>query len=122
MKRQEQDHLLNELLTGEAVSDFRQASLARVQSAIRSRKLRRRAAKIAALAMLPVLVAVGFVISHSSHTSVKPMERPAPTVVQNGLKPPSVRVISDEELFALFPGRQMALVGPPGHQKLIFLD
>ena len=122
MKHQEQDHLLNELLTGEAVSDFRQASLARVQSAIRSRKQRRRAAKIAALAMLPVLAAVGFVISHSSHTSVKPMERPAPTVVQNGSIPPSVRVISDEELFALFPGRQMALVGPPGHQKLIFLD
>jgi hypothetical protein len=33
-----------------------------------------------------------------------------------------VRVISDEELFALFPGRSLALVGPPGHQQLVFLD
>lgn len=122
MKHREQDHLLNELLTSEAVADFRQASLARAQAAIRRRTQRRRAAKMAALTMLPVLAAIAVVVSHSSHTPVKPVERLVPSVTQNGSKPPSVRVISDEELFALFPGRQMALVGPPGHQKLIFLD
>ena len=33
-----------------------------------------------------------------------------------------VRFISDEELLALFPGRSLALVGPPGHKELVFLE
>jgi hypothetical protein len=33
-----------------------------------------------------------------------------------------IKVISDEELFALFPRRSLALIGSPGHQKLVFLD
>jgi hypothetical protein len=33
-----------------------------------------------------------------------------------------VRKLTDEELFALFPDRQIALVGPPGDQRLLFLD
>jgi hypothetical protein len=35
---------------------------------------------------------------------------------------PGVKVLNDEELLALFPGRPVALIGPPGQQKLIFLD
>ena len=34
----------------------------------------------------------------------------------------TVHKLTDEELFALFPGRQMALVGPPEDQRLFFLD
>jgi hypothetical protein len=33
-----------------------------------------------------------------------------------------VKLINDEELFRLFPGRSLALIGKPGEQKLIFLD
>jgi hypothetical protein len=33
-----------------------------------------------------------------------------------------VKIISDDELFALFPGRSMALIGTPGQQQLVFLD
>jgi hypothetical protein len=36
--------------------------------------------------------------------------------------PAPIRTISDEELFALFPDRQLALIGPPGDQRLLFLD
>ncbi len=32
------------------------------------------------------------------------------------------KMISDAELFALFPGRPLALIGSPGDQKLVFLD
>ena len=35
---------------------------------------------------------------------------------------PAVKTITDDELFALFPGRSMALIGKPGHQELVFLD
>jgi hypothetical protein len=31
-------------------------------------------------------------------------------------------IITDEELFALFPNRALALIGSPGHQQLVFLD
>ena len=124
MNDQEQDHLLNELLAGEEVSNFRQASLARAKASIRSRNRRRRAVRIGALAMLPVLGATLLIISRqSSRIAVKPAEEPRPAVVvQARPEPASVPVISDEELFALFPGRQMALIGPPGHQELVFLD
>jgi hypothetical protein len=33
-----------------------------------------------------------------------------------------VKIITDEELFALFPNRAVALIGAPGHQQLIFLN
>jgi hypothetical protein len=33
-----------------------------------------------------------------------------------------VKIITDEELFSLFPNRSMVLVGQPGHQQLVFLD
>ncbi len=33
-----------------------------------------------------------------------------------------LEIITDEELFSLFPNRPLALVGKPGHQQLIFLD
>lgn len=33
-----------------------------------------------------------------------------------------IRFINDEELFALFPDRPMALIGEPGQQQLVFLD
>jgi hypothetical protein len=42
----------------------------------------------------------------------------APAEVQT----PMVQIINDDQLFALFPGRPMALVGTPGHQHLVFFD
>jgi hypothetical protein len=33
-----------------------------------------------------------------------------------------IKLITDEELFALFPGRSVALIGKPGHQQLVFLN
>jgi hypothetical protein len=35
---------------------------------------------------------------------------------------PQVKFITTEELLALFPDRPLALVGPPGRQRLIFFD
>jgi len=33
-----------------------------------------------------------------------------------------VKYITTQELFALFPGRPIALIGKPGRQQVIFLD
>jgi len=34
----------------------------------------------------------------------------------------TIRVLSDEDLFAMFPGRPMALVGAAEHPRVLFLD
>ena len=36
--------------------------------------------------------------------------------------PAKVSIITDEELFALFPGRAVALIGKPGRQQFVFLE
>jgi hypothetical protein len=33
-----------------------------------------------------------------------------------------VRLLTDEQLLAMFPGRPVALIGPAGDQRLVFLD
>jgi hypothetical protein len=33
-----------------------------------------------------------------------------------------VKLITDDELLALFPDRPVALIGKPGQQQLVFLD
>jgi hypothetical protein len=128
MKRHDQDKLLRETLSGEEVSDFRQASLAGGLAAVRRRRRYRRAAQFSALAVLTLLVALGIAHQRKQEklsrevASLKPNSAtlagsPAPSA-----ETAKVKIISDEELFALFPGRAMALVGKPGEQQLVFLD
>jgi hypothetical protein len=127
MKRHERDQLLNEILGNDEVSGFRQASLEQGLAALRKARSRRRAWRTGALVALPALLAVAVLIhqrptsSVSSVTSVTsvPVARPTATPRQ---ATSSVKFITDEELFALFPNRSLALIGPPGHQQLVFLD
>jgi hypothetical protein len=128
VKRHDQDNLLRETLTGEELSEFRKASLADGLAAVRRRRRYRRAAQVGALAVLTLLVSLGIVHQHRNKTSVRevasikqtsatPTPSPAPAAETT-----KVKIISDDELFALFPGRAMALVGKPGEQQLVFLD
>jgi hypothetical protein len=43
---------------------------------------------------------------------------PPPPVAESG----KVKYITQSELFALFPNRPIALIGPPGHQQFLLLD
>ena len=57
-------------------------------------------------------------------SSRTPVTIAPPVGPQAGVYPAAsqpVKIISDEELFALFPNRPLALVGKPGHQQLVFL-
>jgi hypothetical protein len=128
MKRDDQDKLLRETLTGEELSDFRKASLAGGLASVRRRRRYRRAAQATAVLVLTLLVSLGIVHEHRNRapvrevasikrTSATPAPSPAPST-----EAAKVKTISDEELFALFPGRAMALVGKPGEQQFVFLD
>lgn len=124
MKRREQDELLKELLSGEEVSAFRRASLEGGLAAVR-RQRRWRAAKMGAMILCSLLLLAAVLIHRQSGLKTRQMASAKPTLPASAPKQTDssgMKIISDEELFALFPGRAMALVGEPGEQRLVFLD
>ena len=120
----EQDQLLKELLTGEEISDFRRASLEQGIALIRLQRKRRQIAQRAAM------VCVGLVLSSLFINQIAKSSRSRPATSQAQQSAPPVPVaanleikwINDDELFALFADRSMALIGKPGEQQLVFLD
>jgi hypothetical protein len=125
MKKHEQDELLKELLGGEEVSDFRQASLQGGLVEIRRRRARKLAVRTAAMLLLPLIAVLAVLIHRRSEPPTKQIasvKLAAMAHAATKANTAGVKIISDEELFALFPGRSMALVGKPGEQTLVFLD
>jgi hypothetical protein len=92
---------------------------------MRQERQRRRILRTSSLLLLPLALAAAFVwmksAPESAHLVVSKTSHPS-IVVPQVQKKQSVESISDEELFALFPGRSLALLGTPGNQKLVVLD
>ena len=125
MKHSKRDQLLKEILTGDDLSDFRQASLERGLAVIRRQRQRRHVVHACVLASLPFLLVAGILIRRAIETPPGRMASANPAA--NALPAPragsrEVKFITDEELFALFPNRSLALIGKPGNQQLVFLD
>jgi hypothetical protein len=120
MKRSDQEQLLREILEEGEGTDFRAASLARGLDFLRRRQRRVGMARVCAAGVLAGLLVFGLVW----HPALRPGATRMAVVTASA--PPTetgkVKIITDEELFALFPNRAMALIGPPGQQELIFLD
>jgi hypothetical protein len=118
MKHDDHDPLFTEIFTGDELADFRRSSLENSLAALRRRQRHRRAARICALTSLPLLLLGGLQLVRQRESSVAktPISQP-PAVKTLGVK-----IITDKELFALFPDRAMALIGKPGNQQLVFLD
>jgi hypothetical protein len=120
MKRSEQDRLLREILEDGEAANFRAASLARGLDFLQQRKRRNHAAQAWAAAILPLLLITGLVLYLASRpAAAPPVVGPAPVARADTAR---VKIITDEELFALFPNRALALIGAPGRQQLVFLD
>ncbi|MEO5960781.1 MAG: hypothetical protein ABIR80_16850 [Opitutaceae bacterium] len=113
MKRADQDRLLTGILEDEKLAALRRSSLAGMLAASRARGRRRTAVRAAA--SVTVLCSLVFLASRRSEIILPTGPVIAPTVSR-------VKFIDDEQLLALFPGRSVALIGPPGNQKLLFLD
>ena len=69
MKHPEHDRLLNEIVTGEELADFREASLQQGLTAIRRQRRRQRSLRLGPLAGVPIVVALGIVFSRSPKTT-----------------------------------------------------
>ncbi len=123
MKPPEQSNLLKEILAGDELADFRQASLEQGLNSLRQR--RRRSVRIGSVFLMSLLFVLVFLSrrtpenSRQQIASIKPIATALPTPPAGGQ---DTKLITDEELFALFPNRPMALVGKPGGQQLVFLD
>jgi hypothetical protein len=120
MNHHDSEDLLNEILTTGDESDFRRQTLARGIAALRQRTRRRRLVRASALAAIPCLLAIGLSIirsrDHAANIAANQISSP------HVIPLPPVKIINDEQLFALFPDRAMALVGKRGNQQLVFLD
>jgi hypothetical protein len=125
MKHPEHDRLLNDIVTGEELADFREASLQHALAAIRRQRRRQRSLRLGALVAVPILVALGIVISRSPKRPLRDItvSNASPVAVSSVQgRPAAVKLINDDELLALFPDRPVALIGKPGQQQLVFLD
>lgn len=121
------DELLNEVFSESASDDFRAALLERtLVSACRQRRLRRAGRVCGTTVFCVALLAAVFWQTREAAT-----ER----LTKNGTQSPSapqtevptvpgtsIRLVSDDELLAMFPDRPVALVGPPENQRFVFLD
>jgi hypothetical protein len=124
MRINDRDYLLRRVLEGPELERFRQSSLEFGLAYVRIRQRRRRLGQTYALVSL--LLFTGFaVLNLAFWPSRQASDRvflKKEAIVSCPENNPNLKVITDEELFALFPGRSMALVGHPGHQQLVFLD
>jgi len=123
MSMQNDDPLLHDVLNeGVDHAALESASLDVMICTVRRTRQRKRLARAAAVLSLAALGVAGLV--HFVHSDRGAGRAQIPVISAETKRDPTPRVrkISDEELFALFPDRQMALVGPPGDQRLLFLD
>jgi hypothetical protein len=121
MNPRDQDRLWKGIFEDDA-DRVRRESLERGLREIRRRRQNRAivtsAAGCLALTLL-ILAARHRPRASAAPPEATPQRAPNPQHTPNAT---TVRILSDRQLFALFPGRPAALIGPPGSQQLIFLD
>jgi hypothetical protein len=100
--------------------DLREAALQAGLSALRRRRVRRNVARAVTLLLVPLLAAA--LIVHRTYQRVE-SEQPASIAHAEQTVPgTTIRVLTDEQLLDMFQGRPVALIGPPGDQRLLLLD
>jgi hypothetical protein len=117
MNTPDKNQLLHEVLCGEELNAFRDASLAGGLDALRRRQRRRRQFQVAAM-MAPLLVLLWHWHGRAALPAAPASAPAAPPLAETG----KVKYITKRELFALFPNRPIALIGEPGQQQFLLLD
>jgi hypothetical protein len=127
MKTQpERDELWGDLLSEAGSAGFREAALDRTLAAVRRHQRWQRRLRLAATATVPCVL-LGLIFWQGrdaalrrsvSRDSAMPVTARPPDVVPGT----HIRLISDEELFAMFPDRPAALIGPDEDRRFVLLD
>ena len=119
MKPQFSEKFIDDLLSDADLEAFRAASLQCGLTLVKRRRQRRLLTRLSINLVIPLLLALAI-------WNYRPMA-PAPAPATASVNPPiqavsKVRLIKDDDLFALFPNRPLAIIGSPGHRKVVFLD
>ena len=132
----EHDELWNDLANDAALREFRRNALNAALSAARRRGLMRRAAGAACVVgALALLFVVQLQSGRRDYTQSANQSEAPPTIPESAPdaamaphdeapvteRPPAPEILSDDDLLALFPDRALALIGPPGSQRLVDL-
>src|SRR3990172_5841501 len=105
MNSPDENPLLQEILADEKLSALRRESLTNGLETVRRARRRRRVAQAGMLAVLPAFLVLAFLLHKPNENNTRPPEAPpvqlASTAGAEPRKESSVKIITDEELFAL---------------------
>jgi hypothetical protein len=124
MTHPDDNSLLKEILADEKLAELRTNSLHQGLLAMRQARRRRYAARVAVTLILCGGLWLTFVRPMSeTHMALKSAPKTAskPSLHETP-RPSGVKLISDDQLLALFPDRSVALIGSPGQQQFVILD
>jgi hypothetical protein len=125
MKTPERDELLDEILSGDNASNLRETSLDRtLQAVCRQQRLHHTIRGVGAVAIVGLVASVVWGRHRlSQQPQIATGSQNAGQVEAAKTVPgTSIRVINDDELLAMFPGRPVALVGGPENRQFVLLD
>src|SRR5438270_13138890 len=115
MNQLDRDKLLHELLAPDGGTGLRERSLQQGLVALRRERRKRQVVRAAILFCLPLLIFAAVTLGRGPAQQPK-LRNSRPEVALSSTprsNASEVKIISDEELFALFPGRSLALIGKP---------
>lgn len=121
-KRIEHEELLTDVLGQD--EQCRATTLGDGLAAVRRVRARRRVGRLTASVAAPLAVIAVMLILQSHRPTPRltsQMGAPSAPAVKT-IEGTSIRILSDEELLDFFKGRPVALVGSPGHQRLLLFD
>jgi len=109
------EKLLEEIFDSAEADDLRRASLEAGLGAMQRKRRRRMAVRGVATICAAGLMAAGlhFLERNEAEQHV--------SSITNAARP-DLEIINADQLIAMFPNRPVALIGPEGKQKLVFLD
>src|SRR5262245_36198359 len=126
MKPNDQDSLLAEILSGAELENLRHTSMARSLAAMKTKRRKRMAGRIALGIIIPALFAFTFMRRSSESKSPivarHQIEQVPHQTAQAAPQAEAIKTIGDDELLALFTDRGVALIGKPGNQRLMVFD
>ena len=111
----------NETLLADVMGEeLRTATLQQGLAALRRRRRRRRAGRALLFTLAPLAGAAALLVA--SRRDAAPPSGNSAVAAHRTIEGTSIRVLTDEELLALFKDRPVALIGPSGDQRLVLFD
>ena len=119
------NELIRAVLDEIASPDFRADTLDKTLAYARRHRRFRKTVGLTACALVPLLILAGFLLLRSNPETQLAEHQPIPPPPDQSvtIAGTSIRILTtDEELFAMFPNRPIAIIGPPDSPQVLFLD